>query len=187
MTGSVGLNRFLVERVRVLVKLIQQPVAGGELRQGSKVPKLAVSDLQGESVAVSDWGVKWGSVLYVLRPGCVWCLRNEANIRFLAAQAGDHYRFIGISLTAEGLREYVADHAPPFPVYVISPSAAREYNLSGTPETLVVSPSGHLLQRWSGAFLGNNRRAINEFFSTNLDQVGSGEPLSHHAVAVKEQ
>jgi hypothetical protein len=86
------------------------------------------------------------------------------------AQRGDSYRFLGLSLSSEGL----AEHAPslPFPVYA-NPSAdtIRQYRLGATPQTIVVSPSGQVIASWRGAYVGPTKEAVEKYFDATLPGV----------------
>ena len=74
------------------------------------------------------------------------------------------YRIVGISLTQEGLSDFVASHGMTFPVYSgLSPSMIKTYRLGSTPETIVVSPKGVVLGSWNGAYVGGTKAAVERF------------------------
>jgi hypothetical protein len=138
------------------------------LRSGALVPPLEAKDLAGKDTTLRfDGGLP--VVIYVFKPSCIWCQRNEQSIDALAAQAGPHYRFVGVSLTRNGLGPYLARHSFAFPVVTdVTDIAKGAYQLSETPETLVVSPRGRVLNIWRGAFVDPNKKEIERFFSVRL-------------------
>lgn len=111
-----------------------------------------------------------GTVLYVLSPSCGWCTRNAPAIRALAAAAGAQgYRFVGLALRSDGLAEYLRDSPVGFPVYDgIPQQVVDEAALGGTPQTLVVSTGGQVLQSWLGAYEGVNRGEVESYFHVRL-------------------
>jgi hypothetical protein len=63
------------------------------------------------------------------------------------------YRFVGLSLSDTGLTEYVTKNELEFPIYAgLSPETIKSYKLGGTPQTIVISPEGKVLQDWAGAY-----------------------------------
>jgi hypothetical protein len=165
---SISLNIYLVDRVHTLVTDISEGNSPKGLSQGNRVPNLEVTDLRGIRMVIKDWNAGLGTVLYVYQPTCVWCQRNEKQMVSLAHELQNRYRFIGLSLTRDGVERYLAEHPVPFPNYVVTPDAAKAYGLSATPTTLVISPGGQLIQKWTGTFGGKNRDSINKFFPTNV-------------------
>jgi hypothetical protein len=47
------------------------------------------------------------TIRYVFAPTCSWCARNLDNFKALVDQKTGGYRFIGVSLTDQGLPDYV--------------------------------------------------------------------------------
>lgn len=109
------------------------------------------------------------TVLYVITPECGWCYRNSANVRHLANQQDARFQFAGISLSTRGLVEYLGAQPMPFPFYVPDADLVTSYKLGGgTPQTVVISPEGKVLQNWYGAYNQNLQGAIEDYFSTKL-------------------
>jgi peroxiredoxin len=99
----------------------------------------------------------------------VWCARNLDNLKTPADQKGEDYRFIGISLSKEGLEKYVAEHQLTFPIYTdISKEAGEAYKMGGTPQTVVISPQGKVLQNWPGAYAGDQKSQVEKYFDLRL-------------------
>ena len=141
-----------------------------EVRVGAKLPSpFAVTDPDGRSAALNFAEDPRPTVVYVLSPLCGWCARNEANIKALVAQAGPRFRFVGLSIAPQNLREYVIGGHAPFPVYLVnSADVIKKLNLSSTPQTLVVDSSGRVKKAWPGAYIDKNRTEIEKFFGVSL-------------------
>ena len=143
------------------------------LQIGSSLAAIEAKDLSGREVKVGYRDSRLPTVVYVFSPSCGWCERNSANVRALVSQAKSNYRFIGLSLTSDGLSNYVETHNFSIPTYSDPSNATRtQYRLSSTPTTLVIAPSGKLLKIWAGAYLGTTRADIEHFFSVRLPDPG---------------
>ena len=82
---------------------------------------------------------------------------------------GSEYRFIGVSLSEQGLERYVAEQGLDIPIYSEIPAAARrEYGMGGTPQTIIISPASRVLQNWNGAYVNDQRKQIEAFFRVTL-------------------
>lgn len=78
------------------------------------------------------------TVSYVFSPECGWCKKNLRSVAALAAQLQGKYHFLGVSLSADRLSEYVAQTGLNFPVYSEpTPATVMAYKFGGTPQTLV--------------------------------------------------
>lgn len=166
---SLGINLLLARRVVNLKSLVGTMKSEARLAAGDKVPGITARDPQG-NIAILDYrSASVPTVLFVISPTCRWCTQNIMNMRALNAQAGDRYRFVGLSLSSDKLSEYVAENKLQFPVYTDLPYAPmRDYKLGGTPQTIVVSPNGEVMKVWSGAFADNLQKDVEAFFDVNL-------------------
>lgn len=135
---------------------------------GQTLPSLAADDLDGRKVSI-NWGAdKRPSVVYIFREGCSWCGKNMANIKALTAAANSDYRIIGVSLSDDQLRTYTQQNGLAFPIYKNVQENGRPLDADGTPETLVVSRSGKIAERWLGAYAENNLKQIEQTFHVHL-------------------
>ena len=85
--------------------------------------------------------------------------------------AGNHdsYRFIALSLTDKDLKKYIADKQIDIPVFAKPTEEARQqYRLGSTPQTIVISPEGKVMENWLGAYNGAGQVEIEKFFGVNL-------------------
>lgn len=143
--------------------------ASSVLTVGQKLSNLSVTDSSGHAARVA-WGADTrSSLVYIFREGCVWCSRNMANIRSLAAAAEPRYRIVGLALSDMQLRDYVTQNKLTLPVYEDAKNAdGTPFEADGTPETLIVSPSGVIRQRWLGAYAGDTEKQIEQVFQIRL-------------------
>jgi len=164
LTASLGFN---VYQALTLRGFFVRPTG---VRVGTKLPTpLPVADQDGRQVSLNFAEDARPTVLYVLSPLCGWCKRNEDNVKALAADAGSRFRFIGLSVEAKDLKDYIAQGHAPFPVYVVrSQDQIRQLHLDGTPETIVVNSTGRVERSWEGAYQSNNQQEIEKFFQVKL-------------------
>ncbi len=169
LVASLGINLLLVRRVASLKNHVATIRSESRLNAGNKVPMIMAKDPQGRSV-VFDYRVnKLPTVVFVITPTCKWCTQNIMNMRTLVAKAGDRFQFVGFSLTSNKLYEYVTKNKLDFPMYTDLPLIpTSEYKLGGTPQTIVVSPSGEVLKVWTGAFAEEIQKEVEEYFGVSL-------------------
>lgn len=164
LAASLSLNVYLgVTRPRV--------VEGNTARllPGTKVDPFTAVGADGKSLTISYDGTNKPTVLYVLSPSCIWCRRNQANIDKIAETKANDFRFIGLSLGEEGLKEYAEQYGLKFPVYAgLTKETVQSLGLGGTPQTIVVSSEGNVLKVWSGAYLENMQPEVEAFFGIQL-------------------
>ncbi|HKY42953.1 MAG TPA: redoxin domain-containing protein, partial [Pyrinomonadaceae bacterium] len=143
------------------------------LPTGASIQPLKVRSLEGQEQVISFAESKTPVVIYVFTPECVWCSRNLENIRTLLTQKQGAYRFVGLSLSKKNdVKDYVAQTKLDFPVFEgLSDEAMQEYKLGITPQTIVVSPEGKVVQNWVGAYVGSNQTEIEKFFGIQLPGV----------------
>lgn len=166
---SLAINVLQGTRLLKLTGAIAEQEVRGELPEGAVVRNLEVKDLSGRSVVIDFHSTEKSTVLYVFKPSCAWCERNSASVDSLARQLPQKYRLIGLSLSKDGLRDFVRTHAISFPVYQdLSSDLVATYGLGSTPETIVIGPGGTVVASWKGAFLGSTRLLLEKFFSLRL-------------------
>jgi len=166
---SVALNVVLAHRVRTITHAQSERIAERLLTVGTSVPAIMAKRLDGQEETISYGGVNQSTVLYIFTPPCTWCARNMDNLKTLLDKERGQYRFIGLSLSADALPEYVAKNDLKLPVYSgLSNETKAAYKLSGTPQTIVVSPEGKVLQDWAGAYVGEQKSQVEAFFHVTL-------------------
>jgi peroxiredoxin len=166
---SVTFNALLAHKVRLVTYAKAARISEHQLSVGTIVPPLTANRLDGQKDAISYRDTTQPTVLYIFTPSCGWCARNMENLKTLLDKDGGQYRFIGLSLSADTLPEYVAKNELRLPVYSdLSPEALKTYKLGSTPQTIVISPEGKVLQDWVGAYVGDQKSQVEAFFHVNL-------------------
>jgi peroxiredoxin len=169
LAGSLALNVYLGWSVKRLgAAAAGVPPAPVKLSAGAAVGPVTATDLGGKQETIGYVDSDKPTVFYVFSPACVWCERNAQNINAVAAR-GESFRFVGLSLSDEGLTEYVQSHHLSFPVYkAVSEESVKMLGLGSTPQTIVISPDGHVLKNWSGAYTVSVQPEVEEFFKVRL-------------------
>jgi hypothetical protein len=169
------LNIALARRIRnmnvAILRVKAELKFARGLNQGDKAPPIRARDINGQVRTVTFLDDDRPTVVYIFAPACLWCSRNVQNVRALAIATASRYRFLGLSLSTNGLKELVSQYRIDFPTYseAIGDSALA-YN-GGTPRTLVVSSRGVILKNWFGAYTGNLQREVEEYFNVRLPGV----------------
>jgi peroxiredoxin len=167
--ASVSLNVVLGYRIRKLTEVQLEKIAERVLKVGTAVPAITVKRVDGRQETISYHDTVQPTVLYVFTPPCSWCARNIDNFKALLDKERGQYRFIGLSLSEGNLEEYVAKNDLKLAVYSgLSPGTLRTYKLGGTPQTIVISTEGKVLQDWAGAYVGDQKSQIEAFFKVSL-------------------
>ncbi len=116
----------------------------------------------------SRTGTLTSQLYYIFCRRIAFGVRNRENIVKLG-ELGDRFRFVGLSLTESGLKEYVKKQHFKFPVYTrVAAEAITSLGLGTTPQTIVISPEGRVLKNWTGAYSERTRSEVEEFFQTRL-------------------
>jgi peroxiredoxin len=166
---SVSLNVVLARRVWSFTHLRSNRADERLLKVGTSVPPIAARHLDGQPGVISYQGAEQSTVLYIFTPPCSWCARNVDNLKTLLDKERGQYHFIGLSLSENTLAEYVAKNDLKLPVYSgLSPETLKTYKLGSTPQTIVISPEGKVLQDWVGAYVGDQKSQVETFFHISL-------------------
>lgn len=187
--GAIGLLLFLNVTQALRIRYLETQARLGDSVNlsniGSAMSSFRAKDLSGRPATVNLKGSGRPTLLYVFSPSCIWCLRNETAFESLFRQARSNYTVIGLSLDNENLARFASSHGMAMPIYSdLDPGFVQRYRLGATPETLVVSPGGHIVQDWLGAYLGNTADAMRQFFRIRLPELsragpGGPEPGQH--------
>jgi len=147
--------------LRVEDELTHPPQSG--LDAGTLMPPFSATDISGQHKRVEFESNALPTLLYVFSPTCSWCERNSPWVLSLQSQSAGKFRMLGLSLSSNGLREFVRSHAITFPVYSDIPQGTiSAYRLGPTPETILVSSSGRLARVWMGAYGESSRASIEQ-------------------------
>ena len=166
---SLAINLILARRVASLKRTIAVIKSESRLALGDTLPAIVAKDPHGRTAVLNYSETQLPTVVFIITPTCGWCTKNVMNMRALVKNAGARYRFVGLSLSSDKLIDYVKENKLEFPIYTDLPIVTmREYKLSGTPETIVVSPQGQVTRIWSGAFAEDLQREVEDYFSVKL-------------------
>ena len=142
------------------VVLNQRAQGQPDVPVGAKLKPIAGTTADGRSTFVS-YGEDRPTVLYVYSPTCAWCERNLAAISLLSKEAADRYRFVGVSLPSNK-----KEGSPALPFPAVLTNAGGPFR--STPQTLVIGSDGRVVKSWIGAYIGNTKSEIEQFFSVQL-------------------
>lgn len=164
---SLALNVYLGT-----VSRRSQAIQTADLMIGAHLTPFIARTLDGRVETIDLSSNQLPVVLYVFSPDCSWCDKNYRNITHLANQRSKSYKFVGLSLRATGLNEYLNKQPYPFPVYILA--SAKDVGLVGvgqTPQTIVISQDGKVSHNWVGAYV-YNAAEVEKFFGLSLPGIG---------------
>jgi peroxiredoxin len=161
LAGSIFMNYQLLSRDR--------PKARPQVKEGTIVPKMATKTPAGSATSV-DWSSSEATVLYVFTPTCPWCKRNLPNLSTIAAGRGaSTYQLVGLSLTGQGVAEYVAQNRIEFPVYMEpEQNFVKDLKLGSTPETIVIGPDKRVAKVWVGGYSPEVQGEVEKYLHLRL-------------------
>lgn len=169
--ATVMLVLSVIVNVVIAHKLTQlsKPAVVQTLRKGDLLPGFSAVNLNGKAEDITYSSDPRPTVIYAFSPSCKWCARNYDNLQHLIKEKSANYRFVAVSLSDEGLNNYVATHQLAIPIYTgLSEDVEKKYRLGVTPDTIVISPQGRVLGNWLGAYSGQQKSQVEEFFHVSL-------------------
>lgn len=166
---SVIMNVLQTQKIKKLRYSEAALRADNDLQPDTLVPPIWATDTNGNTISMSYGDAEFPLIIYVLSPGCSWCTRNKNNVAALANGVLGKYRLLGLSLSSDGLKEYVEKNEITFPICSnLSYDTISSYKLGGTPETIVVSPQGKVIKFWRGAYEGKVKEEVESYFRISL-------------------
>jgi peroxiredoxin len=166
LVASVMLNVLLARKVQFLLHL---DGSSALLKVGTSVPAITAKRVNGTIETIGYFSSDRPTVLYVFTPSCSWCERNLENIKALIEFKGAEYRFVGLSLSGKDISSYLVAKRLVLATYTDLPRDILEtYKLHGTPQTIVISPQGRVIQNWAGAYVGDLKSDVEVFFHVSL-------------------
>ncbi len=163
------MNVYLANQVSHQRDAIAKLRIEDRLAVGSWVPSLQGKAASGEPMGIDYADRDTPTVLYVFSPLCRWCKSNFDNATALQRAVSGRYRFVGVSLTSNGLTDYLTQNKIAYPVVTDLPITIKAaYKMAATPTTIVVSPDHKVMKVWAGAFEGQSQQEIEDYFHTKL-------------------
>jgi hypothetical protein len=167
LLASSGVVNILLAREVSSLRLALQ--SRRELSVGDSVQPIVVHSLDGTPATITFSDHTLPTILYVFSPQCVWCTRNFDNIKAIENGLNGKYRFIGLSMSAVSLEEYITSNNLSFPVYKEPDQRSIiDFKLGGTPQMLVISQDGKVVKNWHGAYSGDQEKDVENFFGISL-------------------
>lgn len=170
LASSVVLNVAQTRKIANLENTIEKVTSKGSLKPGTLVRPIRGRSPDGTPRVLSYGDVAVPTVLYVFTPQCGWCQKNVDNLRALLSDTGVRFRLVGISLTNRDLADYLSrESLSSLPVLTdLDTTTILDYELGGTPTTIVVSPQGVVLKVWTGVYSDFNKRDIQDYLHVAL-------------------
>ncbi len=168
LTLSLLGNVYLGRQAVILNHLKAANSSNAEGKTGEHVDALSLQTLAGTATSI-HFPKRQDTVVYIFSPVCHWCALNLSNIQSLMTQRKGTLDFVGISINANGLQEYVDRNRLSFPVYL--DKSVRDLSLldfSGTPQTLLIRKDGTVEHNWIGAYVGDTQTNVERALSVHL-------------------
>lgn len=161
---SLVLNVVQAERMRSL-----SGDAPTGLARGTMVPPLRLTSHTGTTADLFDAASHTPTIVYYFAGACRWCERNWDNAVALERATRGRYRFIAVAAKGEDVTPVASGHALEFDLYPsIDGAQRRALGLTGTPQVVVLSPEGRVLDGWVGAFSGRTLQNVEGYFGVKL-------------------
>lgn len=155
-----------VHALRLEVERSQSLVAGVRL------PAMTMLDDKNNPVTIRFDNQKQSSVVYVFTPKCGWCAKNLPDFEKLYGFRQHDYRFIVVSLSGDGLAEYLQSSGLKMHVYSKPLQSDQDlYHLGSTPQTIVIGPDGVVQKSWEGAYQDNIFTEVQDYFKLNSGDI----------------
>jgi hypothetical protein len=175
LIASLSLNVYLGWYAKRLNHTLGNQPTLDNLSPGMRIEPITAINPNGQQETISYENVGKPTVFYVSSPSCKWCERNIQNINMLVTLKGESFRFIGLSLSETGLKEYVDRHRFAFPIYSnLTPDSIHLLGLGSTPQTIVISPEGRVLKNWIGAYGNSLLPEVEAYFNIHLPGLTAG-------------
>ena len=123
------------------------------IRAGARAPAFNVATQDGKRVSLDDFK---GSVVFLnfWRTDCVPCAEEMPDMEAVARRfQGRKFQMMPVSLDVDpgAVAEFYRSHGFTMPAYLDPGSrAAEKYQITGTPETFVISPEGVVIRYYFG-------------------------------------
>jgi peroxiredoxin len=170
--GSIGTNVYVLRR--------PAPIAQAEterlplLAAGTQLQEITGRNDRADLVRVPLAGTDRPTLLYFVKPTCIWCTRNRSNFAEIVKQRSDEYNIVFVSLNDSGFAAYVQRQRPDWgdarvtTLTGLSAKMKTDLLLGATPQTMIVDRSGKLLHNWIGAYTRSTLIAVENLFLVQM-------------------
>lgn len=148
------------------------------VRAGDKLPEFSVVGLRGGKVDVRYSGAGARRVFLYFTPTCPYCRQQFPYWREILTGADrERFEVIGVVSDTEDkakledyLQQFGCDGNSPTPLRValVPDGVRRDYKLTATPITLVISNDGTVEKAWSGRWGGKETAEASKFFGVSF-------------------
>ena len=162
-TALMLVNVLLAQQNKQLKGLTAKTGRRIEIAPGKAVSPVEGFDPEGNKVVVGYGEDPRKTVLLVFSPGCRACKENMSNWHALVKGLDKSlYRVIALSLAPSGAHDYLAEYnLAGVPVVVEVDARTRvEYELSLTPQQILIGPEGKVEKVWTGLLRGDEKADI---------------------------
>jgi hypothetical protein len=167
---SVGVNLLQNQRLNGAALARE-----GFPRPGTRVPRIDVVSSNGQPASFGYGADGRETIMYYFSTQCGWCERNWASVSALERATRGRYRFLAVTTAGDGVRQTHAGRLPVVTYWGLPQSQRAAYQFGGTPHTVVVSPSGHVLRAWSGAYFRQVKTDLERYFQVRLPELPQGQ------------
>lgn len=162
LAGSMAVNVGLYRRVAPLLSL--SPVDSVDV--GDELAAVDVLGADGKVGRLALTDTAKPVLLLIVSPSCGWCKKNMPAMNALATQAAETFQVVGLSLSPDGLPEFVKQFSPAFRIHAATTEVASRFVT--IPDTMVLSKSGIVLRAWGGVYKEPFKAQLEEFFGVTL-------------------
>jgi hypothetical protein len=182
---SVSLNLVLAQRLRAATTPRASP-ASRALKVGQVVGALSGQTRHGTALRPELQAQRYdprgdrGTLLYFSSAKCKWSQYNLATFTDLARRVRDHYRIVAVDVTP-GLKDepsHLDDVPGALVLRNLSADTLQTFRISGTPETMVISPESKIDRVWVGAYGPQNAAEVSQYFHVVLTPVVRPQPVA---------
>jgi peroxiredoxin len=155
-------------RLRSLAALENRSIV---LKEGSIVPALSGLDLDGQKISLNYQDDPRKAVMLVFSPRCGYCTENMPNWQSIAQNLDrKRYRILAVSITADGVKEYVTQHSlPDVPIIAdVEPRSRVSYEMNVTPQTILIDSQGRVEKIWTGVIQPDERTEVEHSLGIKL-------------------
>ncbi len=174
---SAIVNVAMIVKNQSLHDVIARREAEGRLQPGTTISEIALNDraqnlvtLRGDSPGLR------GTFIYYFSPTCKYCIENYAVMQSLTTSLKGQYRRIGVLSRAEDWKTLRPEYETMFDY--LGPIDAKDkqmLKLGGTPNTIVLDPTGKVLGATIGWYGKSNAKWLSGVLGFATPQVNGAE------------
>ena len=141
------------------------------LKEGTIVPSLSGIDLDGNRYALAYGSDPRKVVMFVFSPRCGFCTKNMPNwIAIADTLDRKSFRIVAVSIVSEGVKDYVSQSKlAGVPIIAeVDPKSRLSYEMTVTPQTILIDSTGRVEKVWIGLTLKDDRADIERSLKVKL-------------------